>query len=61
MTEAAAVNGSPDSVDLDLALVRPALTSSSTSARIAQLRVIDEKLSQKGELRCTRGSLGWFL
>jgi hypothetical protein len=48
MAEAAA-NGTPGSVELDLAQATAALTSSSTSARIAQLRAIDEKLSQKGE------------
>ncbi|KAL2132761.1 hypothetical protein VTI74DRAFT_3416 [Chaetomium olivicolor] len=44
MTETAA-NGAPASLDLDQA--RAALTSSSTTARIAQLRGIDEKISQK--------------
>ncbi|AEO64735.1 translational activator GCN1 [Thermothielavioides terrestris NRRL 8126] len=46
MAEAAA-NGTPGSVELDLAQASAALTSSSTPARIAQLRAIDEKLSQK--------------
>jgi hypothetical protein len=51
MTEAAA-NGTAGSLDLDQA--RAALTSSSTNARIAQLRAIDEKISHKCEsrLRC---------
>jgi hypothetical protein len=47
MTEAAP-NGTPGSFDLEQA--RAALTSSSTNARIAQLRAIDEKISQKCEL-----------
>jgi hypothetical protein len=51
MTEAAA-NGTPGSFDLEQA--RAALTSSSTNARIAQLRAIDEKISQKCELPCFR-------
>ena len=49
MSEAAAnANGGPA---LDPKGVKAALTSSSTSARIAQLRTIDEKLSQKGGFR----------
>ncbi|KAK3305172.1 armadillo-type protein [Chaetomium strumarium] len=44
MTEAA-INGTSGSFDLEQA--KAALTSSSTSARIAQLRAIDDKLSQR--------------
>lgn len=46
MTEAAA-NSTPGSFDLEHA--KAALTSSSTNARIAQLRGIDEKISHKCE------------
>ncbi len=47
MTETAAASGPSGSLDLDQA--RAALTSSSTTARIAQLRGIDEKISHKCE------------
>jgi hypothetical protein len=47
MIEAAAANDTPGRFDLEHA--RAALTSSSTTARIAQLRGVDEKLSQKGK------------
>ncbi len=47
MTEAAAASGPSGSLDLDQA--RAALTSSSTTARLAQLRGIDEKISHKCE------------
>jgi hypothetical protein len=46
MTEAP-VNATSD--NLDLGEARRVLTSSSTAARIAQLRAIDEKISQKSE------------
>lgn len=42
----ASVNGAPSA--LDLKATKAALTSSSTSSRIAQLRVVDDKISQKG-------------
>ncbi|KAH6617568.1 armadillo-type protein [Chaetomium tenue] len=55
MTEAAA-NDTPGSFDLEQA--RAALTSSSTTARIAQLRGVDEKLSQKAlDRTATLGTL----
>lgn len=44
MTEEAA-NGTAGSLDLEQA--KAALTSSSTTARIAQLRSVDEKISHK--------------
>ena len=56
MTEAAPANDTPGSFDLEQA--RAALTSSSTTARIAQLRGVDEKLSQNGKLACTLSELG---
>ena len=53
MTEAAANSTTPGSFDLEQA--RAALTSSSTKARIAQLRGVDEKISHKGECGCMPG------
>lgn len=51
MSEAAAnANAGPP---LDPKEVKAALTSSSTSARIAQLRTIDEKLSHKGRFQAS--------
>ncbi|KAI1761965.1 translational activator GCN1 [Hypoxylon sp. FL1150] len=44
MTEAAANGVSPG---IDFAIVKPALSSSSTKTRIAQLRTIDEKINEK--------------
>ncbi|CAM1500851.1 Fc.00g100130.m01.CDS01 [Cosmosporella sp. VM-42] len=41
------VNGSGSSVDLDFPATKKALASSSTAVRIAQLRAVDEKISQK--------------
>lgn len=48
MTEAT-VDGTPTPGGLDLEQAKAALTSSSTIARIAQLRGIDEKISHKGK------------
>lgn len=41
-------NGSGTALTLDLKATKAALTSSSTSSRIAQLRVVDDKISQNG-------------
>lgn len=46
MTDQVAADGTAPTLDLKAA--KAALTSSSTSSRIAQLRVVDDKLSQKG-------------
>lgn len=46
MTEVAAVNGTAPA--LDLKATKAALTSSSTASRIAQLRAVDDKISQNG-------------
>ncbi|KAK4098377.1 ARM repeat-containing protein [Parathielavia hyrcaniae] len=51
MTEAAVTNGT--SVDFDLEQARAALTSSSTNARLSQLRAVDERISQKALDRTT--------
>lgn len=48
-SSAAASTPSNAPADFDLVAAKAALTSSSTSARISQLRSIEEKLSQKGE------------
>jgi len=50
MTEAAA-HGSPGALDLDQ--TRAALASSSTTARIAQLRGVDEKIVHKCGWPCS--------
>lgn len=52
---ASTANNAP--ADFDLVAAKAALTSSSTSARISQLRSIEEKLSQK----CKRGLHLWQL
>jgi hypothetical protein len=49
MSEVPTTNGTPATEDFDLRAARSALFSSSTTARIAQLRLIDEKLSQNGK------------
>lgn len=41
-------NGNGTAPALDLKATKAALTSSSTSSRIAQLRAVDDKISQKG-------------
>lgn len=41
-------NGSGTAPALDLKATKAALTSSSTSSRISQLRVVDDKISQNG-------------
>lgn len=46
MSEQVDVNGAAPA--LDLKATKAALTSSSTSSRIAQLRAVDDKISQKG-------------
>ena len=48
MSEAPTTNGSPSTDDFDLVAARSALYSSSTTARISHLRLIDEKLAQNG-------------
>ncbi|KAB5571790.1 armadillo-type protein [Coniochaeta sp. 2T2.1] len=45
MSDAPTTNGSPSTDDFDLVAARSALFSSSTTARISQLRLIDEKLA----------------
>lgn len=55
MTEVAA-NETPGS--FDLAQAKAALTSSSTTARIAQLRGVEEKISHKGKLALQRQWVG---
>ena len=47
MTETEANGGA--GVDFNLDEIREALASSSTSLRTAQLRIVNEKLSQEGE------------
>ncbi|EDO01257.1 hypothetical protein SS1G_03731 [Sclerotinia sclerotiorum 1980 UF-70] len=41
------INGHNEGVDLDLALTKAALTSSSTNLRLAQLKSIEERISKK--------------
>lgn len=52
MSEEAASTPSAPSGDFDLKRAKSTLTLSSTSARTAQLRAIDDKISQKCELFC---------
>lgn len=42
------INGQNGAVDLDLSLTKAALTSSSTNLRLGQLKLIEERLSNKG-------------
>lgn len=51
MSEQADLNGAAPAFDLVAA--KAALVSSSTSSRIAQLRTVCEKISQKGMYVCT--------
>lgn len=53
MTEVA-VNGAAPA--LDLKATKAALTSSSTSSRIASLRAVDDKLSQNGISQISKNS-----
>jgi hypothetical protein len=48
MTEAA-TNGTPGDFEFDLEQAKTAISSSSTFARITQLRVVAEKISHKCE------------
>jgi len=50
MSESPTTNGAPSTDDFDLRAARSALFSSSTVERIGQLRLIEEKLSEKGTL-----------
>lgn len=51
MSEAATASANASSSDFDLKHAKTALTLSSTTARIAQLRAIDEKIAHKCEHR----------
>lgn len=55
MTEQVAANDTAPALDLKAA--KAALTSSSTASRIAQLRAVDDKLSQKGKSTHTLSAL----
>lgn len=49
MSEDAASPAANNAPDFDLVAAKAALTSSSTTARISQLRHVEEKISQKCE------------
>lgn len=58
MTEAAPDGGAPEG--FDLAAAKLALSSSSTSIRIAQLRSVEEKLSQNGIFQTCQPQVSLF-